>query len=392
MLNRFWGAVLLVSGTTIGAGMLALPVTTGLAGFIPACLMMMGMWLYMLITAFYLLEVNLRVPGQSNLISMMGKTLGLPGQMASWVIYLFLLYALVAAYMVGCSEILSDWITSEYISWPLVIFFVFSIFVYVGTSLADFINRFMMVGLVLAYGISIVCCCCKVEFNYLQHVDARYLMPAISVLLTTFGFHIIIPTLSNYLDHQVKPLKASIFVGSVIPLVIYLFWQFTVIGVVPLGGPSSLMEANSQGMQITFFLQKQVQSPWMGLSVRLFAFFAIVTSLMGVSLSLHDFLVDGLKVKKGAFGKILIILFTFLPPLFFTLFYPRGFVLALEYAGICVALLLGLFPALMAWSERYGKHKKGELLKPPFVVWGGKPLLITVIILSLAFIIIEICV
>jgi len=87
--NRLLGAILLVSGTTIGAGMLALPVITGLAGFIPAILIMTAIWLFMMLTAFYLLEVNLRIKDESNLISMMHKTLGRPGEIISWIVYLF---------------------------------------------------------------------------------------------------------------------------------------------------------------------------------------------------------------------------------------------------------------------------------------------------------------
>ncbi len=91
--NRLIGAILLVSGTTIGAGMLALPVTTGLAGFIPSLVVMTAVWLFMMLTALYLLEVNLRLPGEANLFSMMRKTLGKPGEAISWAAYLLLLYS-----------------------------------------------------------------------------------------------------------------------------------------------------------------------------------------------------------------------------------------------------------------------------------------------------------
>ena len=58
-MNKTLGAILLVSGTTIGAAMLALPVVTGLAGFIPTALLFILFWAFMLFTAFLILEVNL---------------------------------------------------------------------------------------------------------------------------------------------------------------------------------------------------------------------------------------------------------------------------------------------------------------------------------------------
>ncbi len=389
-MNRLIGAILLVSGTTIGAGMLALPVTTGLAGFLPAVCIMLAIWLYMILTAYYLLEVNLRMPGESNLISMMGKTLGAGGQIVSWIVYLLLLYALMAAYMMGCSQILNDLIPLSDWVWPLIVFGIFAFFVYFGTSVVDFCNRAMMLGLIISYVCVIVFGCCHISAPLLTHVDWSYLLPSLSVVLTTFGYHIIIPTLTTYLDHDKRLIKWAIFIGSLIPFVIYFVWQLLVMGVVPLGGEFSLMSANESGSQITMTLSKLLNSPWMGIAVRIFAFCAIVTSLLGVSLSLHDFLADGLKIKKGKLGKFFIILLTFFPPLFFTLFYPEGFIAALSYAGIFVVILLALLPSAMAWYERYGKQTQRSFIKSEFRVFGGKPLIIITFIIALCLLGVEI--
>ncbi|MFC2049286.1 amino acid permease [Chlamydiota bacterium] len=387
--NRMVGAILLVSGTTIGAGMLALPVTTGLAGFLPAILIMTLIWLFMLLTAFYFLEVNLRMKGESNFISMMHKTLGRPGEAVAWVTYLLLLYALTSAYLLGCSQILSDFLqnafsfTMPHWVWPTAIFLFFGVFVYLGTAVADFLNRFMMIGLVIAYITITGIGCCRVHSEMLTHINWAFLLPSVSVVLTTFGFHIIIPTLTTYLEHDAKLLKRAIFIGSLIPFVVYVIWQFLVMGVVPVHGETSLSEAAARGLQITFFLKTLLGNPWIGVAVRAFAFFAIVTSLLGVSLSLADFLADGLKIKKTHWGKFFLILLTFVPPLIFALFYPNGFIIALEYAGIFVVILLALLPALMAWSERYGKHAKRDFEKIDFKVPGGKALLLGTILFSL---------
>lgn len=380
--NRLVGAILLVSGTTIGAGMLALPVTTGLAGFFPALLIMTVVWLFMMLTAFYLLEVNLRLKGETNLISMMHKTLGRPGEVVAWITYLLLLYTLTAAYLVGCSEILRDVLggivpvnVAEWV-WPLAIFFLFGGFVYCGTLLVDWLNRLFMIGLIITYVSLMSFGCCRISPTMLSYTNWSFLLPSASVVLTTFGFHIIIPTLTTYLEHDSKLLKKAIFIGSLIPFVIYVVWQALVMGMVPVSG---LSEAAAQGVQVTFVLQTVLTSPWVVKGVQFFAFFAIVTSLLGVSLSLSDFLSDGLKIKKTHWGKIFIVLLTFVPPLLFALFYPKGFVTALNYAGICVVILLALLPSLMAWFERY---RKGDFIPSDFMVPGGKVVLVFAIIFS----------
>ncbi|MCC5832190.1 MAG: hypothetical protein JJU12_04015 [Chlamydiales bacterium] len=386
--NRMVGAILLVSGTTIGAGMLALPVTTGLAGFIPSLVIMTAIWLFMMLTAFYLLEVNLRLKGESNLISMTRTTLGRPGEVVSWITYLLLLYSLAAAYMVGCSQILEDvlggflpFAIPDWV-WPFSIFLIFGVFVYFGTEVVDMLNRVLMGGLAVAYFSLIGLGCCRVAPPMLTYFDWNFLLPSVSVVLTTFGYHIIIPTLTTYLEHDGKLLKRAIIIGSLIPFFIYLVWQFLVMSVVPIHGDYSLTEAAQKGLQVTLFLTILLDSPWIGIAVRAFAFFAIVTSLLGVSLSLSDFLADGLKIKKTQRGKFFLIMLTFAPPLLFALFYPQGFITALNYAGIFVVILLALLPSLMAWCERYGPETDRSFIKSDFKVFGGKGLLIFTILFS----------
>jgi tyrosine-specific transport protein len=394
--NRMFGAVLLVSGTTIGAGMLAMPVTTGRAGFFPSLAIMTAIWLFMLLTAFYFLEVNLRIQGESNLISMMHKTLGRLGEIVSWLIYLLLLYALSAAYLLGCSQILNQFFYGNFgwdvpaPIWTAFIFVFFAAFVYLGTEVTDYLNRMMMLGLVISYFILLGMGLFHVKLSMLSYHDWSYVLPSVSIVLTTFGYHIIIPTLVTYLEHDAKLLKRAIFFGSLIPFIIYLAWQFLVMGTVPVIGEKSLTEAAHQGLQITFYLTHFLINPWVGVAVKFFAFFAIVTSLLGVTLSLSDFLADGLKIKKTYKGKLVLILLTFIPPLIFALFYRRGFILALKYAGILVAILLALFPALMAWFERYGSRAESKFLESEFTVPGGKTVFILTILLALALIGIEV--
>lgn len=80
---------------------------------------------------------------------------------------------------------------------------------------------------------------------------------------------------------------------------------------------------------------------------------------------MRDFLADGLKIEKTAKGRSLLYLFTFAPPLLITLYDPRAFLDALEYAGAFgVVTLLGLLPVLMVWRGRYAQHREGPYRAP----------------------------
>ncbi|MEZ5315254.1 MAG: aromatic amino acid transport family protein [Chlamydiales bacterium] len=392
--NRMMGAIFLVAGTTIGAGMLALPITTGLAGFVPSLVIMTLIWLFMMLTAFYLLEVNLSLKGESNLISMAHQTLGKPGEILAWMTYLLLLYSLTAAYMVGCSQIISTlfqesfFIELPHYIWPVAIFCIFGIFLYFGTEVVDILNRILMAVLMITY-LGLISFGWKyIDLKMLNHINWNFLLPSISVLVTTFGYHIILPTLTTYLEHDSKRLKWSIFIGSLIAFIVYLIWQFLVMGLIPVEGENGLLGAAQKEMPVSLLLELVVHHPFFSLFVHAFAFFAIITSLLGVGLSLLDFLADGLKIKKTHIGKLCLILLTFVPPLLFTFFYPQGFIAALNYAGFFVIILLGILPILMAWFQRYRNDEK--FLEFKFKVFGGKKLLTVTIFLAIFLLSVEI--
>ena len=84
------GGILLIAGSCIGAGMLALPVVTGVGGFVPSIAIFLFTWLFMSTTGLLLLEANLTLGYDLSLISLAQKTLGSVGKAGCWLLFLFL--------------------------------------------------------------------------------------------------------------------------------------------------------------------------------------------------------------------------------------------------------------------------------------------------------------
>jgi tyrosine-specific transport protein len=125
-------------------------------------------------------------------------------------------------------------------------------------------------------------------------------------------------------------------------------------------------------MQRHSYSRNFLNTPTVYIAGEFFAFFALVTSFIGVAIGLVDFLADGFKIKKDFSGKLLLCLMVFLPPLAIASAYPHIFLQALDLAGgYGCAILLGLFPILMVWSARYRLGWDSKQLVP-----GGKWMLI----------------
>lgn len=382
-INHYIGGILLVAGTTIGAGMLALPVLTSFVGFFPSICIFLLCWLVMLVTAFLFLDVNLAVEGEPNLISMAHRTLGGWGKVLSWIVYLLLLYSLTAAYIsasaplfVSAVKVVTGYTLPSFLS-PFSLPLIFGFFVYLGTLGVDMINRLLMIGLSVSYLILVGFLPEHIEGALLTHIDWTPTLITFPVVITSFGYHIIIPSLTTYMNHDRKHLRRTLIIGSLLPLVIYILWQVLILGIIPIFGENSLVSAWKGGNSATIPLSELVHNKWVVVGAHFFSFFAIVTSFLGVTLSLSDFLTDGFKIKKTWEGRLLACLMTFIPPLVFVLTYERGFFVALEYAGAFVAILLIFLPAMMAWKLKTSKFYRSG--------WGR--LLLSFVILFALFIV-----
>jgi len=102
------GGTLIIAGTSIGGGVLALPILTALGGFLPAVLIYFLCWLFMAGTGLLFMEIFLWSDKEINLVSMAKMTLGRGGQIISWVLYIFLFYSLTVAYIAGGGGLVGD--------------------------------------------------------------------------------------------------------------------------------------------------------------------------------------------------------------------------------------------------------------------------------------------
>ena len=388
------GAILLIAGSCIGAGMLALPIVTGIAGFYPSALMFVLCWLFMTSTGLLLLEVNLWYGTSINIVSLSQRTLGPIGKVLSWGLFLFLFYSINVAYVSATSALFADFFRGTFgIELPRTVgsalcVLIFGGIVYLGTHAVDKCNRLLMAGLIAAYALLISLGSSHVQSSYLVYTDWKYSLLGIPVMIISFGFHNMIPSITSYLNGDAKQLRIAFIAGSAIPLVVYVLWQLVILGIVPVQGGNGFIQALQDDSFATETLQMVVGSAWVGSVAQYFAFFAITTSFLGQSLSLVDFIADGLKgklKKESPLGRLALCALALLPSLAITLSYPHIFLIALGYAGAFGAVILfGLMPALMVWKGRYKMGFTHQQIMP-----GGRLTLSLVMCFAIAVILLQ---
>lgn len=385
MNSRLLGGILLIVGNCIGGGMLALPIVTAQAGFLGATMLLLGAWLAMTLGAFFILEVNLWMPPNSNLISMAKATLGRGGYIVSWITYLILLFSLLAAYISGGTDIFNSLMNLAGFSLPIwltsVIFLsILGLIVYLGIESVDYVNRGLIIIKFLSLFLLINLVFPQVQYHHLKEMHPHHLISAVTVVITSFAFAVV-PSLRSYFDSDIKKLRIAILLGSLIPLICYLLWVGVILGRLPWGGENGLLAISKSDHAVSLLTQSIVDfsnNHWVTTIVRTFTSICVTTSFLAVALSLSDFLADGLRLEKQGRSKVIIFFCTFIPPLLIVLLYPAVFMTALSYAGTCCAILLMLIPALMVWRGRYAQK-----IESPYQVIGGKIALLFTIIVAI---------
>lgn len=382
--SKFFGSTLIIAGTALGAGMLALPLVSAKAGFFAAIILLLIIWLLMLCTGLLILEVNLAFPAYRNNFGTMAEaTLGIFGKIITWLAMLTLLYSLSAAYIAGGASVLTASlqmlfaITTPHWFNAILFTLVLGSAVFWSTKATDIVNRSLLSikGLLLVATLVLLMPHVDVHKLYGTANGMKLIWLAAPIFLCAFGFHHIIPSLTNYVGHKPKSMQWIIIWGTTIPLLIYIFWLLVTLGVMP-----STQIHGSVGKFI-HVLVGITQNKWVNTFVNGFSNIAMTTSFLGVTLGLFDFLADTFKRTNTRIGRSQTALLTFVPPLLFALLYPQGFVIALGFAAIFVAILEVILPALMAYRLR-----KSTTLTSPYRLCGGTISLLIIFLVGMLLI------
>ena len=390
MNSKILGSALLIVGTSIGAGMLALPIATAQLGFVGAIGMLVLCWFVMTMSAFYLMEVNLWLPTNSNLISMAKLTTGRKGQMVAWIAYVLLLYSLLCAYIAGGSDLFNHSLKFADIflpKWLCTCLFTlcFGSIVYLGIRAVDYVNRGLMFFKLSAFVVLIALLMPAVNNTYLE--QAQFFTgirssEAWMITITSFGFASIVPSLRIYFSGEVTKLKQSLWLGSLIPLMCYVAWILAVKGVLPLTHLQSILQSERSTSDLILALNQASSSSWVPVLTNFFTSICVLTSFLAVSLGLVDFLIDGFRQQREGISYFMMSLLAFLPPTLIVLFWPHIFISALTHAGLYCIVLLVMLPAWMVLAGR-DQHAKDSR----FVAFGGRWLPIIFLIFSIIMIV-----
>ncbi len=378
-----WHGIVLVVGGAVGAGMFALPMVSAGAWALWSVLGLVLVWWLTYLAGKTLLDTNLAVINElsqdrSGVVHGPAKSFDTLVKMVlgprwAWfnnISLVFIMMILMYAYISAGASILS--LTIEQIGfasqgidrrWLSLVFSIaIAVMVWLGTAVVARISTALM----MVMGLSLLAVSAElishVKLDHLFIVRLDYLgftWAVFPVFVTAFACAGLVPSLVRHYHGNRHSVLQCLFWGTFVALLIYILWLILTFGslgrnefvsVASAGGNtgdlvsalSALSKPHSQGVRID------------DLSLRLswFSHCAIVTSFLSIGLGLFHFVQDKMSWTHSLIDRARAVTCCFLPPTLASFINPKGFVVAIGYAGLLVTFSFFVVPAVMALKRK----------------------------------------
>lgn len=392
--SSFWG-IMVIAGTVIGGGMFALPVDLAGAWFFWGAFILIISWFSMLHSGLLLLEANLNYPVGSSFNTITKDLIGDKWNIVSGITVAFVLYILTYAYISANGAIISETIrmNSGVNMNPRVIGISTAGFVacvlWFSSLAASRITSLFLGIKIIAFVIVFGSLFFQVDYSILSGTGEGgevmqsyfpYIFMALPVCLASFGFHGNIPSLIICYGKKKDKLIKSIVFGSLLALIVYLFWLYCTMGNISRDNFKGIIASGGNVDSLVGSFLGTNQSGMIEFCLLLFSNLAVASSFFGVTLGLFDFLADLFKFDNSHIGRLKTTLLTFLPPALLYLIFPNGFIYGIGGAGLCATIWAVIIPAILALKSR---KKFPEQI---FTVWGGRVIPAVVIVFGVVVI------
>lgn len=359
-MSKVIGGTMLVAGTSIGAAMIAMPVTAAKIGLVWSIIVLFLVASVM----YYMAKVNLEIFKLHNSDKSISKIaceiIGRRTQFIASFSILTLLISLLVAYISGLGEIIST--VTKFSSSSAVILLVIILFVSLGFShkIFDYYNRIAFSLKLFTMAIMVLVLLPNISWDNLKEsalvtIEDLSFLTIMPVFITSFGFHGSIPFIYKFLDRDANLYRRSTIYGSIITLFIYITWLTLSFGNVKYEELS-----NSNGSLSQFISLFNNDSQLLNQTINLFALLAIITSLFGVAVGLYDFLEEWMVEKFRIGNRFLISAITFFVPGIFCIASKNLFIKALSLAGCALTIIAIIIPILVRFKLG-GKFNKPVL-------------------------------
>lgn len=366
---KLFGSALILSGTALGAGMLAIPMVLAQFGLFYSTLLMLVICAGTTYAALLLAEACSKTELAFGINTVANKTLGKGGQLITNVLFYLLLFCMLIAYILGAADLIKRILLMMDVEISIelaqVIFTLgASACVVYGTQFIDKLNRVLFLFMIAMLALTLIILIPGMTADNLTQVtnhDKGMLFDTSTILFTSFASMPVIPSLVAYNKEATKQqLRNMIILGSVIPLICYLVWLYAVVG--NLAANEITHFANISDLIQTF----SAKNEYIEIILSVFTSLALLTSFLGVAMALYHQNKDMI-----SHNKVVSYACTFILPLLGASLAADQFLSVLSYAGVILVFLAVFIPLAMVVTLRKKATTESHSERETYTAEGG---------------------
>lgn len=334
-------AVFMITGMTIGAGILGLPYVVAQVGLIIGLIYIAVLGLVMMMLNLIIGEIAVRTKENLQLPGFAGKYLGGWAKIIMSVVIILTGYGALLAYVVGEGEALSAMFGGSKLWWSICFWSIGSLLVWRGLQTVKNVEKILSV---IVIGLIVGLCLFLLDrfqpANFFFTDWTKIFLPY-GVILFALNATPAIVEAHALLPGSQRHFRKAIIIGGLIPIAVYLLFVLSVVGFSGL----ETTEISTVGLTQQF-------GGWIMACANLFAALAMGTGFLGIGIALKQTLVWDHKINKylSEFAVIAV-------PLILFLFGFRSFVSILDVVG---GLFIGIEAVLLV-AIAYVARKRGDI-------------------------------
>jgi len=334
-------AIFIITGMTIGAGVLGIPYVVAQVGLKIGLTYIVVLGMVMLLLNLMIGEVAVRTKQPMHIPGFAGKYIGTWAKELLSIIIIFSSYGALLAYVVGEGRTLSALFGGEPIWWSVFFWSIASAIVWRGLETAKVVEKIASIAVItLISGLSIFIIKYFNLANW-EFVDtAKFFLPY-GVILFSLHAAPAIAEAHALLPRDSAKFKKAIFFGTLIPIIVYVLFALAVVGVTGINTTevATIGLGNKLGEGVL-------------LVGNLFASLAMFTGFVGLGIALKQTLVWDQKMKSTPALFLVISV-----PLILLLLGLNSFISVLDLIGGLFISIESIMVIMIYWLAK----RKGDL-------------------------------
>ena len=342
-MKKLLNATLLISGTAIGAGLIALPLTAVNLGMTVTTIIIALMIFIAYQSSKMTIDLIEHHKKSASIVEISKSVAGQKGFTISLLSFYTLSFSLLTVYFAGSADSLAAFINIDTnFLIPICALLLFAILGLETHQFSKF-NSGLVVILMIAIFISMI----KVhvgisEYHNVSTSKFSEIIAFLPIIFTSFGVQNICPNVYEYLEGDRKKINRAFFFGILIPALVYIAWiscVFQNILSTEADFFQKLQNHQISAGELIKFLCESSKSPYMETFFKVLSLFAIATSAIGIGLGLLKSIRESVS-KSSKIARAIICV----TPALFAILIPNAFINILSFGGMIATVFVIFMP------------------------------------------------